>query len=44
MTVTYLLAYFYTPHVFQFNVPVIDVPFIIVIKYVWPSKFVEIRL
>jgi hypothetical protein len=43
MTVTYLLAYFFTPNVFHVDFPILNVPFARVAEYLWPGKFVEIR-
>ncbi|CAF1495792.1 unnamed protein product [Adineta ricciae] len=36
MTVTYLLAYFFTPNAFRFTVPILNVSFIRVVEYAWP--------
>jgi hypothetical protein len=40
MTVTYLLAYFFTPYALRFNVPILNVSLIKVVEYAWPGKFV----
>ncbi|CAF3337005.1 unnamed protein product [Rotaria socialis] len=36
MTATYLLAFFFTPAIFRFDVPIINVSFARVAQYVWP--------
>jgi ethanolaminephosphotransferase len=36
MTITYLLTCFYTPIIFRFNVPILNVMFIRVLEYAWP--------
>ncbi|CAF2474109.1 unnamed protein product [Rotaria sp. Silwood2] len=38
MTVVYLLAFFFTPNIFRFDVPILNVPFARVAKYGWPCK------
>ena len=39
MTITYLLAYFFTPAIFRFDVPLLNVPFTRVVEYVWPCEY-----
>ncbi|CAF4265146.1 unnamed protein product, partial [Adineta steineri] len=36
MTITYLLAYFFTPGVFSFDIPIINVPFARCVEFIWP--------
>ncbi|CAF3372394.1 unnamed protein product [Rotaria sp. Silwood1] len=36
MTITYLLAYIFTPTVFRFDIPIINVSFAKFVEYVWP--------
>ncbi|CAF4744851.1 unnamed protein product [Rotaria socialis] len=36
MTITYLLAYIFTPTVFRFDIPILNVPFSKLILFVWP--------
>ncbi|UJR30409.1 hypothetical protein I4U23_017944 [Adineta vaga] len=36
MTITYLLAYFFTPNVFHFTVPILNISFIRIAEYAWP--------
>ncbi|CAF1109930.1 unnamed protein product [Adineta ricciae] len=36
MTITYILAYFFTPAVFHFDVPIINIPFARCVKIIWP--------
>ena len=39
MTIAYLLAYFFTPNFFRFDLPIVNIPFMRVVEYAWPSKF-----
>ncbi|CAF1291344.1 unnamed protein product [Adineta steineri] len=36
MTLTYLIAYAFSPSVFHFTIPIINVTFIQIVKYAWP--------
>ena len=38
MTIAYLLAYFFTPDFFRFDLPIVNLPFMRVVEYAWPSK------
>jgi len=40
MTITYLLAYFCTPAVFRFDIPILNISFARFAEFVWPCKFV----
>jgi len=44
MTITYLLAYLFTPNVFRFIVPIINIPFVRFVEYSWPGELNQIRL
>lgn len=44
MTITYVLAYLFTPNVFRFIVPIINIPFVRVVEYAWPGELNQIRL
>lgn len=39
MTLTYLLAYFFTPSFFRFDVPILNISFLRLVEYAWPCKF-----
>ena len=39
MTLTYLIAYFFTPAIVRFNLPILNVPFMRIVEYIWPCEF-----
>lgn len=39
MTITYLFAYFFTPAVFHFHIPIIGITFAKFIEFVWSRKW-----
>lgn len=41
MTFTYLLAYFFSPNLFRFHVPILNITFLRVVEYAWPCKFID---
>ena len=42
MTLSYLLAYFFTPSVLRFNLPIVNITFLKLVEYLWPCKFESI--
>jgi hypothetical protein len=45
MTITYLFAYFFTPAVFHFDIPILNVPFARFAEVLWACKFfINIKL
>ena len=41
MTLTYLLAFFYTPAVFRFQIPILGIQFMTLVKYGWSCEFMK---
>ncbi len=44
MTITYLLAYFFTPAIFRFDIPIVNISFSKLVEIVWPCKFIFIKM
>lgn len=42
MTFTYLLAYFFTPDVLRFDLPILNITFLKLVEILWPCKFENI--
>jgi hypothetical protein len=38
MTITYLFAYFFTPAVFRFDMPILNISFARFVEYMWPCE------